>query len=141
MKIVFALLMILCVNMFLFLTQMTIDEINPGGQVKFFNPSGTLLSQVDNGNYTLPENVSGEFPQPDAQVSTDNTGDIFTDTFRAFRQWFLDNTGISWLLGILNALYNFLVAIGVPTPIAWAIGAMWHLTTLFLIILVAGGRI
>ena len=98
-----------------------------------------MLSKYDRGGYQLNANVSAELPQDEAGVTSGESTNIFTDSFKAISNWFLSITGINYLLGFLNAVPAFLIAIGLPLEFAYAIGVFWHGIGLFLIIKFIGG--
>lgn len=132
MKLDIALAVILAINMFFFLGQTAITEINPEGQT-FFNYEDSMLGDFDMGNYTLDEDVSGKFPQSESNVNP-TTGNIFTDPFGTIKTWLFDNTAVKYLTGIVNAVPNFLKSLGLPPQIVWVLGAFWHGLTLFILI-------
>jgi hypothetical protein len=134
MKLVEALAIILAIDMMFFLGQAAILNINPDAPTSIFTKSDSLIKSFDIGdNYTLNEDVVSELPSSINTVSTSG-GNIFTDTWNAVKNWFLESTGIKFLLDIVNALPNFIKACGAPIEVSFAIGAFWHILTLFLVI-------
>lgn len=138
MRVESALVVILAINMFLFLGQTAVDNINPGGQ-DFFNLDGSVLGQLNAGNYTLDEDVTSKFPSSQNTVNP-TSGDIFTDPFGTIKKWLFNNPVIQYVVGIINAVPNFLKATGFPVEVVWALGAFWHGLTLFLLVSWALGR-
>lgn len=136
MKVTLALAFILALNLFLFLGQYGVDQVaaseGTSGPV-FFTYDGSLISSYDAGNYTLDEDVSGKLPTSQGSIEPES-GNLFTDTFATVKNWFLESTGLGYLLGFVNALPNALKAFGLPAPIAFGIGFFWHALTFFLIV-------
>lgn len=133
MKLEEALAIILAIDLMFFLGQTAILNINPDSPTSFFTRQDSLILSYDSGNYTLNEDVASELPSSVNTVSTSD-GNIFTDTWNAVKNWFLESTGIKFLLDIVNALPNFIKACGAPIEVSFAIGAFWHGMTLFLLI-------
>ena len=134
MKIISALLFILALNFFLFMTQTGIDKVSEAEGVSasnFFNYDGSMISDFDSGNYTLEEDVSGDLPSGTGQIEPES-GNFFTDTFATMKNWLLETTGLKYLLGIVNAFPNFLKQIGLPPELSFGLGFLWHALTLFL---------
>ena len=133
-----ALVIMLSINVMLFLGQAAALSMNSDGVV-FYNNDGTLISDFDNGNYTIPNNPDDLLPSGESSVNPE-TGNIFTDTFSASRSWILETTGLGYLVNLLGAPAQFLYAIGVPAAFAWAVGALWYGVTLFVIVAFILGR-
>ena len=140
MKTVLALAIVLSINVFLFLGQMAVNDINPGQAPQFFNADEQLIGDFDAGNYTLNENITDKLPGGEGSVSP-TTGNVFTDLFSTMKNWFLESTGLNYLVAIINAVPNFLKIIGLPKEFVFAIGFFWHAITLFLVInFIKGGE-
>lgn len=133
-----ALVIVLSINVMLFLGQAAALSMNSDGVV-FYNNEGTVLSDFDNGNYTIPNNPDDLLPSGESSVNPE-TGNIFTDTFSASRSWILETTGLSYLVNMLGAPAQFLYAIGLPAAFSWAVGALWYGVTLFVIVAFIIGR-
>lgn len=133
-----ALVIVLSINVMMFLGQAAAISMNPSGTV-FYNNEGSLLSDFDRGNYTVPNDPNDLIPTGEASVNPE-TGNIFTDTFSATRSWILETTGLGYLVNLLGAPAQFLYSIGLPAAFAWAVGAMWYAFTLFVIVSFILGR-
>jgi len=134
MKTVMALAIILCVNMFLFLGNQAVLEVG-GGNSGLIDYDNDLIGKFNVGNNTNPqlsEDVVNILPSGEGSISPE-TGNFFTDTFSAIKNWFVEATGLDYLLGIVNALPNFLKRFLDPV-LAYAIGFLWHALTVFLIV-------
>ena len=146
MKLTLFLLISIVLNLMLFMTQTGINYVsveegieNPNvyfqyndSQIKDFNLDTT-------GGYQLDSDFEGALPGGSSSVA-ETSGNIFTDTFKAVRNWVLDATGLKYIIGALNALPNFIKLMGLPTEIAFALGYVWHLATVFaLVFWIKGG--
>jgi len=127
-----ALTIILSINIILWFGQIAVLELNPDAN-NFFDKEGSLIDKYDTGNNTLDPDSANQLPSSDSSVSV-TTGNIFTDAFSTVKNWFLDATGLSYLLNILGAPMSFLTALRLPPEFAFGFGAMWYGLTLFLII-------
>lgn len=137
--IIFFLVMVLFIDGFLFLGQTAVNEINPTGAPTLYHYDAGLLQANDEGNYTLTTDVLGQLPGGESSVSAE-TGNIFTDIFSSIKGWLGEATGINYVIDIVNALPNFLKALGLPAAFVFMIGSLWHTMTVFLIILLLWGR-
>lgn len=138
-----ALAIVIGINVLLFLAQASVLELDSGSGT-FYNCEGTILSEFDTGNctstnYVLDDNPTSLIPSGSSSVNPD-TGNIFTDAFSGIKNWFLDITGVSYLIAIVSAPTNFLKVMGLPSAFAFAVGALWYGVTLFLIIAFMFGR-
>ena len=141
MKLDVALMFVLMVNVLLMISQSSVDniaEVESVDTVTFFSYSQSILKEVDSGNMTVSSDVN--LGSSGGSITVDS-GNIFTDTFSALKNWLLDTTGFNYLKGIVTAFPNFLQMIGLPNDISYALGALWHIFTLFLIISWIGGRL
>ena len=127
-----ALTIVLAINLLLWFGQIAVHELNPEGNA-FFNTAGSLINNYDAGNYTLEDDPLSQLPTGDSSVSV-TTGNIFTDAWTTVKGWFLDSTGLSYILNVLSAPMSFLSALKLPTEFAFGLGAMWYAITLFLVI-------
>lgn len=138
MKFSYALTFIFAVNMLFFIAQVSVDNINPNGNT-FFTLEGSLLNRFNAGNYTVNPNTADSMPTSESGI-TPETGNLFTDTWNSITTWFLEETTGGYVLSIVNALPNFLKIAGLPEEIVFGIGVLWHGLTLFLIVMILGGR-
>lgn len=132
-----ALVFVLALNAIFFLGQTAVTEINPTG-TQFFNYDGSMIANYDQGNHTLPTDPTDGLPSTLPSVSP-TTGNIFTDGWSATQNWILDATGGSYLLDFLKAVPNFLLAIGLPQELSYALGFIWYLFSFTIIVLFIRG--
>lgn len=151
-----ALAIVLAINVVLWLGQVSVLALVPPGSANefngvtpyFYNCKDTILGNAEanrcttNNTHILDtSDPSAKLPNQGSQVQI-SSGNIFTDTFSAAVNWFTQSTGLHYLYDILSAPVNILKAIGVPAEFSFAIGAMWYLFTLFLIVaFVLGGNV
>jgi len=134
-----ALLMVLSIDVFLFLGQTAITNINPEA-TKFFNFSGTLISSADAGGYVV--NVSdphNTLPSQNIITAGDNSN-LFTDIFSVIRGFFLDTLGLKYVFGVLGGPVVYIKYLNLPVEFTYAVGALWYLLTLYLLLMVISGR-
>lgn len=146
-KLVMTLLVILCVDVVLFLGQ--ISAVNIGNNYglespDFFNEDKSFLDQFNEGNYTVRTNSSGVLPIPEDSVSSE-TGNVFTDSAKSITNWFKDKTagvvtGWSYFTSFLGGPTKYLENINAPQEFVFAIGALWYGLTLLLLILLVFNR-
>lgn len=138
-----ALMIVLFINLFLFLGQYAVLQINPNAPVNY-DIKGSLLCNFESSNcqdlnYTLKADVEGDLPSGTTGISP-TTGNLFTDIFTSVKSWFADATGLNYVYSILKAPYNLLNAIGLPEMLVFGIGSLWYGITLFLLIAFMWGR-
>ena len=143
-----ALLIILCMDGFLFMGQMAVADITiemggggAGNQTIFYHYENSFISKFDKGNYTISTNKSmDELLGTDASVDPE-TGNIFTDTFAKVKNWFTGiGAGIGIFLEVLGGPYRFVVMTGAPQWFSYTIGAIWYGLTIFLFVAFIAGR-
>lgn len=142
--ITYAFTVVMAINVMLFLGQIAVIEVNADAPV-FHTCKGSLLGSFESSNCTTGEYVLDDTNPTDRLASGETsvspeTGNIFTDSFTALKNWFLDSTGLSYVVQILSAPYNFLKALQLPQAFVFAVGTLWYGVTLLLIILVLIGR-
>ena len=130
-----ALVFVVALNVIMFLGQVTILELNPSA-TSFFNESGTLIEHFDSGIDQKVLDTGGtstNLPTTSAAV-TESSGNEFTDSFKSIKTWFGKTTGLTYLFSIVSAPYNLLKAMSLPNDFVFAIGTLWYIITLFLVV-------
>jgi hypothetical protein len=142
-----AIVIYLSITVLMFLGQVSMGHLNPDGTV-FFNNGGNILCQfeangcanITNGNYDVTgQNPADRLPTTSSSVSP-TTGNIFTDTFNTLKNWFLESTGLGYVINILAGPSSFFKAIGLPSEISFILGAMWYAIGLYFLIAFIAGR-
>jgi hypothetical protein len=129
------LIIVLCVNLFLFAGQLAVNDINPDplSRPTFFSATGSIYSSIDAGNYTLYADASDYLPTGVNSVSPES-GTTYTDDFSTASSWLIEKTGVGYILGMLSAPYNFLKALNLPDAFVFMLGTLWYGITLFLLV-------
>lgn len=126
------------INVLLFLVQGGVTAVNNGAS--FWNngtnsPATTFLSDG-----TLAGGLGADADDFNEQLVTsdsveEDTGNIFTDTFKTVKQWFNNlNTRFRLLGALLGQPYGFLKDIGVPIPIATSFALIWYVIAIILLV-------
>jgi hypothetical protein len=143
--IITALVVVFSVSFLFMLSQIGISEINPSASV-FYQCDGSILNRAltggnctSIGNYTLSSNLSDRFASQSVSTSQ-TTGDIFTDTFTAAKNWLFEKMGIGWILDVLSAPNSLLVAMGAPPSVAALFASIFYLAMFFLFVSWVMGR-
>ena len=126
-NIVQALMIVVGINSLIFLSQLSLVEINPESTI-FFEYEGSDISQFDvsNGDYVLDQDVADDLPETGNPVAVDLGSNVFTDTFSTIKNWLLKQTGAKYVLMAVNAVPTYIKYFGLPSGIAFALGWMWH---------------
>lgn len=135
------LLLILLIDLVLFFGSYAVTQINPDSG--FWDYEGSLISKADtgDGDYEVREVSATDIPDGTQAVDPDNQAGFFTDIFRSVRNWIFSNVpGAEALVSVVNALPNFLKAIGLPQVFVFGVGALWHTLGVFLLISFVWGR-
>ncbi len=138
-----ALMFVLVLNVFMFLSQASVMNLNPEG-TEFHNREGTMLEsfnkgEVDGDPVLDTQSTTDALPEAEGTISA-TTGNLFTDTFSSIKNWFAKATGLSYLYGIVSAPYNMLKSMNLPNDFVFAIGTLWYGLTLFLIVAFFWGK-
>jgi len=123
--------LMLAMNIGLAMVQGAIDEVNPAGPA-FFNVSESpYASYVVNGTLVVDDSY---LPSEEA-VQEDPVGNFFTDAFSNLRSWTREKLGpLSFASNVLKQPYGFLKDVGIPNPIAVALGVFWYLIALIILV-------
>lgn len=132
------LFVILAVDVIFLLAQTSISELNPSG-TQFYDYDNSFIKDFDAGNQTIDTSHAG-LALPSGESAVNEEDSSFTDMFKTGKSWFLDVTGLSYLINFLGAPVIFLSMIGLPSLFVFALGALWGGSTLFLIIAFLLGR-
>lgn len=135
----YALVIIMSINVILFISQVSILQINPTG-ANFYDCQGSLMSSFDvnkckdRGNVSLDQSLA-QSNLPSGNPSVDATsGNVFTDLFNTIKNWVLEDLGVKYLLDMVSAPAHFLNMMGLPQPISFALSTLWYAVTFFLFV-------
>jgi hypothetical protein len=124
------LVFVLLMNVFMFLSQTAIEKVSTGGTT-FFTYNGSWIQTGDTGKFVLNETIE----LPASQNIAEGSGNFFTDTWATLKNWFIDTIpGARFLERMVNSPSNFLKTAGLPAEISFALGWLWHIIGVFLII-------
>lgn len=145
-KLIIALTVMLVMDAFFFLGQTSVLAVNPDGPSFYNYENESRIGEFDKGNYTLTDAQDGaeDFPDATTGVTSDDTG-TFTDAFKTIKAWITSGyddvvKGGKYIWSILGGPYSYLMALGLPSEFAFAIGAVWYGTTFLLLVAFATGR-
>lgn len=136
-----ALTFVVVLNVFLWLSQVAILDLNPSGQT-FYNCEGTIIgsstTNCNNGStINLNSDVAGQLPE---SQNVDVSTNPFTDIFNNILGWIKGVTGINYLVSIVSAPTSLMKSIGLPNQLAIGLGVMWYVISLFIVVSFLWGR-
>lgn len=129
-------------NIFMFLTGMAMTDVNPSGSI-CYNVEGTVIdnTQLSSGNYTVLDNdVVGDLPEAQGTITTDSGTNFFVDIFNNILSWFKSAPGLKYVYGVVASPYNILKCLNMPSSFIVAIGTLWYLVSLLVLIAFITGR-
>ena len=88
----------------------------------------------------MPTAVGDALPSGAATTISPDTGLAFTDIFVSTKTWFVDQTGLGFLLSVFSGPKVILVFMGLPEALAWAISALWYGLSLLVVVTFIWGR-
>lgn len=141
------LMIVLAINVMLFTAQLSImnvaqeEGVVAGG---FYNMNGSLLCRIDGNNcsgtnYVL-DNTNPTALYPENEPIDSGDGNFFTDMFGSIKTFFSDTLGLGYIIDILSAPTTILKMIGLPSELSFALGGMWYLFSLLIILAFFWGR-
>lgn len=138
---VVALVFVLVLNVLMWLSQVSIVELNPTG-TQFYNCEGSIMEGfgsdcTNESNMVLNTDVASQLPSAQNVETTTNP---FTDIFNNILGWIKGLPGINYLVNMVSAPYNLMKAIGLPNQLAFGLGFLWYGITLFCVVAFLWGR-
>lgn len=137
-----ATIFVVTMNVLMWLSQVAIADLNPDGPT-MYNMEGSIIDETvqGQGNGTvLQDDVLGDLPSSAGTVATGDETSIFTDIFNNILGWMKSTPGIRHIYGIVSAPYNVLKAMNLPTEFVVAIGTLWYLVSLTIVLAFLWGR-
>lgn len=132
---------VVVLNVLMFLCQTAMLNINPDGSM-CYNVKGSLIGETmqSQGNMSVSETSALE-ELPGSQ-GTVTIGDAigFTDIFNNILGWFKSAPGIRYVYGVVSAPYNILKCMSLPAEFVVAIGTLWYLVSLLVLVAFLWGR-
>jgi hypothetical protein len=126
-------------NVLMFLGQAAMLDLNPTG-TDFYNCNGSIMNEFGScESYVIDtEGVGGDLPTAEGSISP-TTGNLFTDTFSSIKTWI--STKLTFITQILAAPYNLIKAIpGLPEAFVYAMGTLWYIISLIIVVAFLWGR-
>lgn len=134
-----ALVFVLILNMLMFLTQSSMNNINPEETPVFYHKEGGILDKFGD-EQVLNSNPIDNLPGGSATVEV-SQGNFFQDMFASITNFFGKTLGLNYVVQIVSAPANiFKMMTGVPTEVSWVFGVIWYAITFFLIVSFMWGR-
>lgn len=137
-----AIIIVLSLNFMIFIVGFALEDLG-GVDANPFNYEDNTLREFNTKNsttYGIPVNVSGRLPGGEGKTVSPDTGLSFTDMFTSIKSWFIDSTGLGYVLSILSGPKVILSVMGMPLAAAWALTALWYGITLFMLVSFIWGR-
>lgn len=137
MRLLLALIVMLLVNVMLFMFQTSVDSIATAELIAspvIYDLNSNDLSQYQqtSGVYVVKNSNVSDLPTAGGDVSSGTF--IFIDWADKLLNWIKDSTGFNYVWGVVDAVPKFLRLMGLPSEIAFVLGVLWHVITVFLII-------
>ena len=147
-QILMALVFVVAIDLILMSSQYSVFAManesgitNPTDLGFTFDESYIGYYDTSDGDFILSQNPESDLPSEGASVEDDNGGNFFTDLYVRFKSWLSNTTGFSYLIRLVTAVPNFLKTIGMPAPLAFALGVLWHGFTFILFIMFLRGSV
>lgn len=140
-NLVIATIFVVVLNVLMFLTQTAMINLNPSGSV-CYNVAGSLIGETmqSQGNMSVSETEAiNDLPGSQGTVTI---GDAigFTDIFNNILGWMKSAPGIRYVYGVVSAPYNIFKCMGLPSELIVAVGTLWYLVSLLILVAFLWGR-
>ena len=139
-----ALIIVLSLNLVMFLGQAAIIDVadEVGNTQMFYNASGSLICSHDvngcTGSVYTPRDDDPTSLLPTASTVEEGDGNFITDIFGSISSWFSDK--VAYLTSLFSAPATFIGFLGLPEAAAFALGAVWYMFTLLVVVAFFWGR-
>lgn len=136
-----ATIFVVALNVLMFLCQTAMINMNPDGSV-CYNVEGSVIGETmaSQGNMSVSEtDALDDLPGSQGTVTI---GDAigFTDIFNNILGWFKSAPGVKYVYGVVSAPYNILKCMGLPAQFIVAIGTLWYMVSLLILVAFLWGR-
>ena len=127
------LIIMLSINVGLAFTQTAVNNLT-STPPSIMTVSNTPLSNYYNGSLQNGTSLITSSMIPTDEGVSDDTGNLFTDTYTALKNWVSTGVeGLGFLANVLVQPAGFLRDIGTPLPIALSIQILWSIMFIILI--------
>jgi len=136
-----ATIFVVTLNVLMFLSQTAMLNINPDGP-SCYNAEGSLIGETmqSQGNMSVSDTEAlDDLPGSQGTVTI---GDAigFTDIFNNILGWFKSAPGIRYVYGVVSAPYNIFKCMGLAAEFVVAIGTLWYMVSLLILVAFLWGR-
>jgi hypothetical protein len=132
-----ATIFIVMANVLMFMVGVAMADVNPNGTM-CQSKEGSIIQEsiYSSTNYSVVKNnVLGDLPkQQNSPVSSEGTTITFTDVFNSVVGWFTEKTGLKYAYDVVAAPYNILNCMGLPTDFIAAVGTLWYVVSLLILV-------
>lgn len=136
-----ATIFVVALNVLMFLVSTAMLNINPDGSV-CYHAEGSVIGETmaEQGNMSVSE--SDALDELPGSAGTVTIGDAigFTDIFNNILGWMKSAPGIRYVYGVVSAPYNILKCLNLPSEFVVAVGTLWYLVTLLILVAFLWGR-
>lgn len=137
-----ATIFVVVLNVLMFLTQTAMLDINPAGS-RCYDVTGTVIGETmqQQGNMSVSQTSAlDDLPSSAGTVVTSESTSVFTDIFNNILGWFKSAPGIKYVYGIVSAPYNILKCMNLPASFVVAVGTLWYMVSLLILVAFLWGR-
>jgi len=141
-NLVIATIFVVVLNVLMFLTQTAMLNINPDGSI-CYNAEGSVIGETmkSQGNMSVSDaDALADLPSSAGTVVTSESTSVFTDIFNNILGWFKSAPGIKYVYGIVSAPYNILKCMNLPASFIVAVGTLWYMVSLLVLVAFLWGR-
>jgi len=136
-----ATIFVVFVNVMMFLVQTAVININPNGTM-CYSTTGSVIDETMTFQGNLSVSSTSALTDLPGSQGTVTIGDAvgFTDVFNNILSWMKSAPGIKYVYGVVSAPYNILKCMNLPSEFVVAIGTLWYLTSLLILVAFLWGR-
>ena len=136
-----ATIFVVFVNVMMFLVQTAVININPDGTM-CYSTTGSVIDETMASQGNLGVSSTSALTDLPGSQGTVTIGDAvgFTDVFNNILSWMKSAPGIKYVYGVVSAPYNILKCMNLPSEFVVAIGTLWYLTSLLILVAFLWGR-
>ena len=136
-----ATIFVVFVNVMMFLVQTAVININPNGTM-CYSTTGSVIDETMTSQGNLSVSSTSALTDLPGSQGTVTIGDAvgFTDVFNNILSWMKSAPGIKYVYGVVSAPYNILKCMNLPSEFVVAIGTLWYLTSLLILVAFLWGR-
>ena len=136
-----ATIFVVFVNVMMFLVQTAVININPDGTM-CYSTTGSVIDETMTSQGDLGVSSTSALTDLPGSQGTVTIGDAvgFTDVFNNILSWMKSAPGIKYVYGVVSAPYNILKCMNLPSEFVVAIGTLWYLTSLLILVAFLWGR-